>query len=33
MDPDAHIHDAEESADPRKIAGVVTAIEQFIREP
>ncbi len=32
MDPDAHIHDAEESADPRLIAGVVRAIEQFVRE-
>lgn len=33
MDPDAHIHDAEESADPRLIGGVVRAIEQFVREP
>ena len=33
MDPSANIHDAEESADPRLIGGVVTAIEQFVREP
>ena len=33
MDPDAHIHDAEESADPRRIAGVTAAIERFVREP
>jgi acetylornithine deacetylase/succinyl-diaminopimelate desuccinylase-like protein len=33
MDPDAHIHDAEESADPRKIVGVIAAIERFVREP
>jgi len=33
MDPDAHIHDAEENADPRRIAGVIAAIEQFVREP
>ena len=33
MDPDSHIHEAEESADPRKIAGVAAAIEQFVREP
>ena len=33
MDPAAHIHDAEESADPRLIAGVVRVIEQFVREP
>lgn len=33
MDPEAHIHDAEESADPRKIAGVATTIERFVREP
>jgi acetylornithine deacetylase/succinyl-diaminopimelate desuccinylase-like protein len=33
MDPDAHIHDAEESADPRKIAGVIASIERFVREP
>jgi acetylornithine deacetylase/succinyl-diaminopimelate desuccinylase-like protein len=33
MDPEAHIHEAEESADPRKIAGVATTIERFVREP
>jgi len=33
MDPNAHIHDAEESVDPRKIAGVAQAIERFVREP
>lgn len=33
MDPDAHIHDAEESAIPRLIAGVATTIERFVREP
>jgi acetylornithine deacetylase/succinyl-diaminopimelate desuccinylase-like protein len=33
MDPESHIHDAEESVDPRRIQGVVTAIEQFVREP
>jgi acetylornithine deacetylase/succinyl-diaminopimelate desuccinylase-like protein len=33
MDPDSHIHEAEESADPRKIAGVARAIERFVREP
>ena len=33
MDPEAHIHDAEESADPRLIAGVARAIERFVREP
>jgi acetylornithine deacetylase/succinyl-diaminopimelate desuccinylase-like protein len=33
MDPDSHIHDAEESADPRKIAGVIASIERFVREP
>ena len=33
MDPEAHIHDAEESADPKKIAGVAEAIERFVREP
>jgi acetylornithine deacetylase/succinyl-diaminopimelate desuccinylase-like protein len=32
MDPEAHIHDAEESVDPRLLAGVATAIERFIRE-
>ncbi len=33
MDPDAHIHDAEESADPRRIAGVARAIERYVTEP
>jgi len=33
MDPIANIHDAEESVDPRKIAGVALAIERFVREP
>ncbi len=33
IDPESHIHDAEESADPRKIAAVATTIERFVREP
>jgi len=33
MDPEAHIHDAEESADPKMIAEVATVIARFIREP
>jgi acetylornithine deacetylase/succinyl-diaminopimelate desuccinylase-like protein len=33
MDTDSHIHEAEESADPRKIAGVAASIERFVREP
>jgi len=33
MDPEAHIHEAEESADPRKIAAVAATIERFVREP
>jgi acetylornithine deacetylase/succinyl-diaminopimelate desuccinylase-like protein len=33
MDPVARIHDAEESADPKWIAGVATTIERFVREP
>lgn len=33
MDDDAHIHDAEESVDPRKLAGVARALERFVREP
>jgi acetylornithine deacetylase/succinyl-diaminopimelate desuccinylase-like protein len=33
MDTESHIHEAEESADPRKIAGVATTIERFVREP
>ena len=33
MDPQAHINDAEESVNPRHLAGVVRAIERFVREP
>jgi acetylornithine deacetylase/succinyl-diaminopimelate desuccinylase-like protein len=33
MDPEARIHDAEESADPRKIAAVTATIERFVTEP
>jgi len=33
MDPESHIHEAEESADPVKIAGVAATIERFVREP
>ena len=33
MEPQSNIHDAEESADPRKIAGVAETIERFVREP
>jgi acetylornithine deacetylase/succinyl-diaminopimelate desuccinylase-like protein len=33
MDIDSHIHDAEESVDPRLLAGVARAIERFVREP
>ncbi len=33
MDPESHIHEAEENADPRKIAGVAATIERFVREP
>ncbi len=33
MDVASNIHDAEESVDPRLLAGVVTAIERFVREP
>ena len=33
MDPGARIHDAEESADPRKIAEIATTIARFVREP
>jgi acetylornithine deacetylase/succinyl-diaminopimelate desuccinylase-like protein len=33
MDPESHIHDAEESADPRMIAAVAKTIERFVREP
>jgi hypothetical protein len=31
MDRDAHIHEAEESADPRLIAATATLIERFVR--
>jgi len=33
MDDSAHIHDAEESVDPRTLAGVALALERFVREP
>jgi acetylornithine deacetylase/succinyl-diaminopimelate desuccinylase-like protein len=33
MDPETHMHEAEESADPRKIAAVAETIERFVREP
>jgi acetylornithine deacetylase/succinyl-diaminopimelate desuccinylase-like protein len=33
MEPEAHIHEAEESADPKKIAAVAETIERFVREP
>ncbi|MCI4355992.1 MAG: M20/M25/M40 family metallo-hydrolase [Thermoplasmata archaeon] len=33
MDRDAHIHEAEESADPGMIARVAKLIERFVREP
>lgn len=33
MDPESNIHDAEENADPRLIASVARAIEQFVLEP
>jgi acetylornithine deacetylase/succinyl-diaminopimelate desuccinylase-like protein len=32
MDREAHIHEAEESADPREIANVALLIERFVRE-
>ena len=32
MDPEAYIHDAEESLDPRLFQGVVTTIERFLTE-
>jgi acetylornithine deacetylase/succinyl-diaminopimelate desuccinylase-like protein len=32
MDRDAHIHDAEESVDPRRLAGVIATIERFLTE-
>jgi acetylornithine deacetylase/succinyl-diaminopimelate desuccinylase-like protein len=33
MDTAANIHDAEESVDPRLLAGVARTIERFVREP
>jgi acetylornithine deacetylase/succinyl-diaminopimelate desuccinylase-like protein len=33
MDVESRIHDAEESVDPRLLAGIATAIERFVREP
>jgi acetylornithine deacetylase/succinyl-diaminopimelate desuccinylase-like protein len=33
MDPAANIHDVDESADPRLIAGVARTIERFVLEP
>lgn len=33
MDPNARIHDAEESADPKLIAAIATTIGRFVREP
>ncbi len=33
MDDQANIHDAEESVDPRTLAGVARAIERFVRDP
>ena len=33
MDHTSHIHDAEENAEPAKIAAVATTIERFLREP
>jgi acetylornithine deacetylase/succinyl-diaminopimelate desuccinylase-like protein len=33
MDDASRIHEAEESADPAKIAGVAAVIERFVREP
>jgi len=33
MDHSSHIHDAEENAEPRKIAAVATTIERFLRDP
>ncbi len=33
MDPASHIHDAEESLDPRLFRGVVETIERYLREP
>ena len=33
MDHTSHIHDAEENAEPAKIAAVAATIERFVREP
>jgi acetylornithine deacetylase/succinyl-diaminopimelate desuccinylase-like protein len=33
MDRDAHIHEAEESVDPKSLAAVAALIERFVREP
>ena len=33
MDPECHIHEAEENVDPAKIAAVASTIERFVREP
>lgn len=33
MDPEAHIHDADESVDPSKLAQIAATIGRFIREP
>ena len=33
MDHTSHIHDAEENAEPQKIAAVAATIERFVREP
>jgi len=33
MDDASHIHDAEESVDPRVLAGVIASLERFVREP
>ena len=32
MDRESHIHEAEESADPREIAHVAQLLERFVRE-
>jgi acetylornithine deacetylase/succinyl-diaminopimelate desuccinylase-like protein len=32
MDPEANIHDVDESVDPRLIAGVARTIERFVLE-
>jgi hypothetical protein len=33
MDREAHIHEAEESLDPRLLAGVVASICDYVTEP